>query len=913
MSHNTAALKRWFPAVAALGLAAAVSTGVWVLTNQPAHPPQWTGKLGGLSFTPFTRNGGPAGVPGTGAPSSASMSRDVELVAKLTGDIRTYAAIGPEGDVPALASSAGLRVMAGAWVGADPARTKTEIEALVRLANTEKSVWRVLAGNEALLRGEVTPAALIAILRDLRERVGVPVSTAEPWDIWLKHPELAREVDFIAVHILPYWEGVPAEDATAYIFRRLAEIRAAYPGKPVVLSEIGWPSAGSRIGGALPSPANQALVVRSFLQEAAARGTDYILIEAFDQPWKQFIEGRPGAYWGLYDADRQPKFAMTGPVRDHPRWYWWAVASVLSGVLLALLYLRTRPRLGFTARLAAAAGGQLAGTALVLIPLTGAGWYLSAADLAGWSVLSLAFLVLVAIAASELFEFLDVAGNGAPRRLFRPVPENRAPGTWPKVSIHVPCRNEPPDVVRETLMALSRLEYPEFEVIVLDNNTGDPALWRPIERLCRDLGSRFRFHHLPVCPGFKAGALNQARAITVADAAIIGVIDSDYVVRPNWLKRLVPHFSDEKLGFLQAPQDYRDGPAAGSGGAAPRTPLFKRLCFWEYAGFFRIGMVQRNEDDAIIQHGTMTLIRATALDAAGGWQAGHITEDAELGLRLMSHGWSAGYTTDSFGQGLMPDTFAAWKAQRRRWAYGAMQILRQNAGALLHGGSTRLSSAQRWQFLAGWLPWIGDGLQLVFALGAVVWTALMVLWPGQFGFPPAVFVVPVLVLFAVKIIRGLWLFALRMPCGVADSLGAALAGLALSHTVGRAVIEGLLTRNLPFHRTPKRETAKGVAASLAAIRGEGALLLALALSIGGTVAVRPPATLDGWLWVAMLGAHCVPLMAALAMAAIASAYRPAPETRSVAQAPTARDIPVPPPLSGGGAAARSPLRRRPEA
>jgi cellulose synthase/poly-beta-1,6-N-acetylglucosamine synthase-like glycosyltransferase len=158
-------------------------------------------------------------------------------------------------------------------------------------------------------------------------------------------------------------------------------------------------------------------------------------------------------------------------------------------------------------------------------------------------------------------------------------------------------------MVIKTLNALARLDYPNFEVLVVDNNTQDESVWKPLEEHCASLGTRFRFFHLPKWPGFKAGALNFALQQTAEEAEIIGVIDSDYIVTPDWLRATLPYFDKPEVAFVQAPQDYRDAD----------ENYFKRMCYWEYAGFFHIGMVQRNERNAIIQHGTMTLIRAVTL------------------------------------------------------------------------------------------------------------------------------------------------------------------------------------------------------------------------------------------------------------------------------------------------------------
>src|SRR3546814_352836 len=156
----------------------------------------------------------------------------------------------------------------------------------IRLARQNPSVERVIVGNESLLRDDVTPDELIQYLRLVRRSVHQPVSTAEPWHVWLQHPELAKEVDFIGIHVLPYWEGVPVENALEHVLARYEEISAAFPDKKVVITEVGWPSDGPQIGMAEPSRVNQAWFLRTFLNYAEDHGLDYYIMEAFDQPWK---------------------------------------------------------------------------------------------------------------------------------------------------------------------------------------------------------------------------------------------------------------------------------------------------------------------------------------------------------------------------------------------------------------------------------------------------------------------------------------------------------------------------------------------------------------------------------------------------------------------------------------------------
>ena len=164
---------------------------------------------------------------------------------------------------------------------------------------------------------------------------------------------------------------------------------------------------------------------------------------------------------------------------------------------------------------------------------------------------------------------------------------------------------------------------------------------------------------------------------TAPDAEIIGVIDADYIVTPDWLTDLVPVFADPKVGLVQAPQDHRDGDRS----------VMHYAMQGEYSGFFDIGMVQRNEKNAIIVHGTMCLMRRAALDAAGNWSSDTICEDTDLGLTMLELGWQAHYTNRRYGFGLLPDTFEAFKKQRHRWAYGGVQIVKKHWRRFLPGVS----------------------------------------------------------------------------------------------------------------------------------------------------------------------------------------------------------------------------------
>jgi exo-beta-1,3-glucanase (GH17 family)/cellulose synthase/poly-beta-1,6-N-acetylglucosamine synthase-like glycosyltransferase len=840
----------------ALGLSAAISLGVWTAANQPQPVPGYTGDIGGFAFSPYHRGETPEA---NQFPTEAEVRSDLAIASRYTTQIRTYRVAGSLAEIPRLASEYGLKVTLGAWLDTRQAGDETEVQRLITTANANPDVNRVLVGNEVLYRGDLTTAQLIHYIQEAKAGVHVPVSTAEQWWVWLKHPELAASVDYITIHLLPYWEKTAERDAVQDSMDKLAQVQRAYPGKHIVIGEVGWPSNGVTNGAAIASRVNQADFLRSFFNAARQRGLDYFVMEAFDQPWKTSFEGRVAGYWGMFDLDRHAKWPLTGPVTETPGWAGWAAMAIAGATLLAGLLLSRRPDIRVAGKLLVAGLAQGFASVFALVLMAMAGKYMSPFAGVIWGALAAGQALLLFLLLADSFELAETVFGTEKRR--HPLIAPAAPGTaLPKVSIHLPICNEPPHMVRQTLDALARLDYADYEVLVIDNNTQDPALWEPVADHCARLGPKFRFFHLGKWPGFKAGALNFALKETAPDAEIIASLDSDYIVEPDWLRCMVPQFANPAVGFVQSPQDYRDNDGS----------FFKRLMFWEYAGFFHLGMVSRNERNAIIQHGTMSLIRRSAIEASGNWAEWTITEDAELGLRLFREGWEAVYSPRSFGRGVMPDDFAAFRKQRFRWAYGAMQIIRGHAGAMFNPLNRDLTLGQRWHFITGWLPWIGDALGLAFLVMGLAWSVGLVLAPMRFEFPIVLFMIPSIGLFFFKIAQIFALYGARVPCGFKDRLGAAVAGLALSHTIGKAVWKGLFIRSAPFLVTPKMENAPALVQGLVMAREE---LVLLALSWAAMIAVgiaHHLATWEATLWCVVLLTQSLPYLAAVSVAVVAA-------------------------------------------
>lgn len=832
-----------------------VDVAGWYAFNRPQKAPSWGRTIDGVAYAPFRDGQSPNGKH----PTKAEVAADMAVLAKHVRQIRTYSSTDGSQYVPALAAQYGMHVMAGAWIDGRRENNEKEIAGVIAEARNNPDVTRILVGNESILRGDISVGDLINYIRRVRTQVKVPVSTAEPWHVWLAHPELGREVDFIAIHILPYWEGLPASQAVDYVLDRYQQVKDAFPTKPVVITEVGWPSDGRMRRDAVPSLTNEGRFIRDFLNAANRRGLDYFLEEAFDQPWKRGIEGSVGSYWGVWNADRQLKFPLTGPLVPVPDW------RILAGLSLGLAFL---PLVWFLVRwrdLRPAGkiffGGliQVTSSTLVWTFYVGTTRYLDVGTAIMWvSLVPLLVLLLIMLLAEGL-EVAEVIWQTRFKRRFVPfAPDRDHVRAQPKVSLHLPICNEPPEMVIETISSLARLDYENFEVLVIDNNTRDPAVWRPVEAHCAKLGEKFRFFHIDQLKGFKAGALNFALDHTAADAEVVGVIDADYIVTPDWLSALTPYFERPEVAFVQAPQDHYDW----------RGNAFKEMINWEYAGFFNIGMIQRNEHNAIIQHGTMTLIRRSALQEVDRWAEWCICEDAELGLRLFEAGYQSVYVNRRFGYGLTPDSFTSYKKQRFRWAYGAVQILKRHWREMLPGRKSRLTPAQRYHFVAGWMPWFADAAGLLFSLAAVVWTIGVLALPRYFEFPLTLFLIPTIGVFVIKVLQFLWLYKARVDCTLGQRIGAGIAGLALTFTVGQAMLYGLFTSKLPFMRTPKHDDQPAVVKVFAMAWEETLLFILLwlsALSVWSVFGVEDP---EAKLWAIVMMAQSLPCAAAMVTAAV---------------------------------------------
>jgi exo-beta-1,3-glucanase (GH17 family)/cellulose synthase/poly-beta-1,6-N-acetylglucosamine synthase-like glycosyltransferase len=837
---------------AVLTLVACVHAGIWALLRPVGTAPDVTGQLASVSYSPFADSSH----PDTGVrPTPEQIRADLLAIAPYTRAIRTYSATGGGELVPPIAAEFGLKVTVGAWIDKDQARNEREIRSALELARRYSNVDAIVVGNETTLRADMSVPDLIKLIQRVKRSSPVPVTTGEIWTVWIDHPELASAVDFIAAHILPYWEGFDASRAVDHTIEFYDKLRQMHPGKRIVIAEFGWPTAGYNFHDANPGRIAQAMVLRDFVTRAQAYGIDYNIVEAIDQPWKT-MEGGVGPYWGLFDSSRQAKFSWTGPITD-PDYAKRAGLAVLFGLLLSLPIL--------------ALAGASAPQALVLAVSANAvgAWF--AAIVAFWKghyfvpgaafALGLGIILLiplVAIALSRLDEIAAIAFGRPPRRLaVAPplVPDSNAPNIYaPKVSIHVPACCEPPEMLKASLDAIAQLDYPNLECVVVINNTADPALWRPVEEHCLALGERFKFVNVESLTGYKAGALRVALTRTAPDAEIIGIIDADYVVDADWLKHLTPIFADPEVGFVQSPQDHRDG---------DRSPLHTAMNA-EYAGFFDIGMVQRNEFNSVIMHGTMCLIRRAAIDGIGGWSSDTIVEDTDLGMSILEQGWLAHYTNRRYGHGLLPDTFEAYKRQRHRWAFGGFQLVRKHWRRMLPAAEA-LTREQKREYGIGWLNWLGsDTIGVAVALLNILWVPVVAF--ANIAVPDRILTLPIIAAFTVSVVHFAALYRLRVRASPGRMLGAVCAAMALQWTVARAVGMGIVHERMPFLRTAKGgNSGKGpdFPAFWEAVIASLLLIGALTLVVTNYKQVRE---IDIFAWVLVV--QSLPFIAAVALALI---------------------------------------------
>ena len=385
-----------------LPVAAAIVAVWWWLGTPVAMPPSPLApgeKLPCVSYTPFRTltTFGEATPPAT----AELIEADLAMLARVTACVRTYSVDLGVDQVPEIARRHGLSVLLGVWLGRETAKNRIEIDRAVALAAKNPDVVRaIIMGNEVLLRGELSPETLAGLIREVKSRVQVPVTYADVWEFWLRYRALVDAVDFVTVHVLPYWEDIPIkpDDAAVHMDSVRQTIAKSFPGKDILIGEVGWPGMGRMREGALPSAANEARVLHDVIAAGRRGGYRVNVIEAFDQPWKRQSEGTVGGHWGLFEADGgTAKFAWGEPVSNFPRWRVQAVGGVAFAAAVFALALAAGRRNPAPPGMAAWAGvAAIALAAGMLIGWTVRNVPLESLGLSGWAM-SLTFAALAIV------------------------------------------------------------------------------------------------------------------------------------------------------------------------------------------------------------------------------------------------------------------------------------------------------------------------------------------------------------------------------------------------------------------------------------------------------------------------------------------------------------------------------------
>lgn len=365
-------MQRFILLIVAFAVTSLAAYGGWGLHGRPqAMPDVPEGKLRCVSYAPY-REGQSPFMAGLVIPPE-QIEEDLQLLSKRFDCVRTYSVNQGLAEVPRIAAKYGMKVLLGVWIGRDRLNkgvNEKEIEIATRLANdpaNKDMIMALVVGNEVLLRREFNAKQMINWITTVKKQVTVPVTYADVWEFWLKYPEVADAVDYLTVHILPYWEDDPVsiDEAISHLRAILVKMHAAFPGRTLFIGETGWPSAGRTREGAVPTRANQARYVREFVQAIGEEGIDYNVIESFDQPWKRIQEGTVGGHWGIFNVERQLKFPFIGPVSDNPKWRVDAATGMAIAAVLLLALLACGYPFGILGWLAAAGAAQGTGAILV--------------------------------------------------------------------------------------------------------------------------------------------------------------------------------------------------------------------------------------------------------------------------------------------------------------------------------------------------------------------------------------------------------------------------------------------------------------------------------------------------------------------------------------------------------------------
>jgi exo-beta-1,3-glucanase (GH17 family) len=260
----------------------------------------------GLCFSPYLDGQAP------GSPVEPEQIRArLETIRPYTRWIRSFSCTEGHEHTPRIAHELGIRTLVGAWLGKDRELNEREIEGLIEVGRAGHADL-VAVGNEVLLREDLDEDELIDYIGRVRQALpGIPVGYVDAYYLFEEHPRVTAACEVLLANCYPFWEGCPRDEAVTYLQEMYRQAVAVAAGKPVIISETGWPDTGSATHAAMPSAENAMRYFVDVLGWAKREGVELFYFAAFDETWKVGAEGDVGASWGLWDKTGRPKYPVS--------------------------------------------------------------------------------------------------------------------------------------------------------------------------------------------------------------------------------------------------------------------------------------------------------------------------------------------------------------------------------------------------------------------------------------------------------------------------------------------------------------------------------------------------------------------------------------------------------------------------
>lgn len=240
--------------------------------------------------------------------SEDQVRRRMQILKPHTQWIRSFSCTEGNEFIPKVAKEMGLKTLVGAWLGNDPEVNRREVEGLIQLAS-EGYVDIAAVGNEVMYRKDLTEEELIGFIREVKGRIpNIPVGYVDAYYEFSHRPEITQLCDVILCNCYPFWEGCPFENSLAHMQEMYGQAKDAAQGKPVIITETGWPSQGENLQASVPGWKQARDYFINTQLWSANDDIPVFYFSSFDESWKVGAEGTVGAYWGIWDKNEKLKF-----------------------------------------------------------------------------------------------------------------------------------------------------------------------------------------------------------------------------------------------------------------------------------------------------------------------------------------------------------------------------------------------------------------------------------------------------------------------------------------------------------------------------------------------------------------------------------------------------------------------------